>query len=867
MVALPDLIARIRVDTSGLDKAVGEGARKGSLIGSAIGSGLGTLAAIGVAKIAHQFKSFIDGALDEASSLNEQVHKIGIVFGKSAEQVLAFGKTTAKSFGISEVQALKAAGTYGNLLHSVGLTNEMSSRFSTSLVKLAGDLSSFNNVPVDEVLGALQKGMVGAGKSLKQYGIYVNDGRLKQEALRLGLIHGKEALTANAKAQAAYSIIMKDSALAQGDFAKTSKTQANQHRILTAQIDDLQGKIGGLLLPKLVLLSTFATATVIPAVEKIGEALGHGKVNADGFVGNVERVLIAGKRVAEYLIGTAIPAVIHFGQELWKYKEIIIPIVAGIGAIVVAIKIYGEIMSVARTITTIFTASQAALALVMATNPFVLVALALIGLAAGFAVAWKRSETFRDVVTGSLDAVTGAVKAFANFFKGVATAIADHWKIIAASAGLAAPIWLPSMVALIAGLVRLTISASVASGSMVKAAILSARAWVVSSAQTIQIWFYLQAVAIKTAVTTAAAWVASTARMIASWVGAQVVASATAVKIAAVWVAQMAVAIASQIAAAATVIASWIAMAAVAVANAIVMAAAWLIALGPIALIIAAVIAAVIIIILQWNNIKNATLAIWGAIVAYYTFVWNLIVSVVTTYINIVKAVISAVMGAISAAISLYLNAVKAVWSTIWGAIVAVVTGYINTVKAVLSWFGGLPGMFAGWFGSAKSAAISAIAALVDFVRGIPGKVVSALGNLGGILYGAGKDLISGLLDGIKDGLKKVLDFAKDIAGKIAAVKGPKSYDLRVLSPAGRWLMEGLEAGMRARLPALLSMAAGIGDQIAGVPSMNPQGPGRSASGAGSTNTTSYAPTINLRNGATASEVMDEFSWRYGGTS
>lgn len=41
---------------------------------------------------------------------------------------------------------------------------------------------------------------------------------------------------------------------------------------------------------------------------------------------------------------------------------------------------------------------------------------------------------------------------------------------------------------------------------------------------------------------------------------------------------------------------------------------------------------------------------------------------------------------------------------------------------------------------------------VVSFIRTVPGKISSALGNLGSLLYNAGKNLMQGLLNGITAG-------------------------------------------------------------------------------------------------------------------
>lgn len=192
-----------------------------------------------------------------ASNLEESLSKVNVVFGESADEIDAWASTAATAFGSSRQQALEAAGTFGNLFQAFGLGRDQSAEMSTSLVELAADLASFNNTSVDDALLALRSGLSGETEPLKRYGVALSEARLKQEALRLGIISTtKTALTPAQKAQASYSLILHDTALAQGDFARTSDGLANQQRILRAQLQDTAATIGTALLPKITELVT-----------------------------------------------------------------------------------------------------------------------------------------------------------------------------------------------------------------------------------------------------------------------------------------------------------------------------------------------------------------------------------------------------------------------------------------------------------------------------------------------------------------------------------------------------------------------------------------------------------------------------------
>lgn len=209
-------------------------------------------------------------AISKASDLSESGSKVNVVFGDAADEVQAFASNSAKAFGQSQAQALEATGTFGNLLRAVGLTEDESAKLSTAMVGLASDLASFNNTSVDDALEALRSGLVGETEPLKRFGVNLNEARLKQEAMNQGLSDGKGVLDANAKAQAAYALIMKDTALAQGDFERTSGGLANQQRILSAQWTEMQAAVGQKLLPVVTDFVTFVNDDAVPALGAVG---------------------------------------------------------------------------------------------------------------------------------------------------------------------------------------------------------------------------------------------------------------------------------------------------------------------------------------------------------------------------------------------------------------------------------------------------------------------------------------------------------------------------------------------------------------------------------------------------------------------
>lgn len=78
----------------------------------------------------------------------------------------------------------------------------------------------------------------------------------------------------------------------------------------------------------------------------------------------------------------------------------------------------------------------------------------------------------------------------------------------------------------------------------------------------------------------------------------------------------------------------------------------------------------------------------------------------------------------------------------------------------------------------------------------LPGELVSAIGNVSGLLTDIGKAIALSLLNGLKDGFNAVKDEVGSWGGKIKDLKGPIGHDRVLLEPEGIAIAEGLLAGL-----------------------------------------------------------------------
>ena len=206
--------------------------------------------------------------IDQAASVEESLSKNRVLFGDNAKAVEAFAKTSLQSFGVSRRAALEATGVFGALTAAMKLPQEQGVELATTMVGLAGDLSSFHDVGVDEALLALQSGLRGEAEPLRRFGVLLDAATLKMKALEMGIIDNvKKALTPQQKALAAYEVILEQASVAMGDFERTADGAVGQQKLLAGELDHIKTMIGAALLPAFTSLVTYMNENVVPALE------------------------------------------------------------------------------------------------------------------------------------------------------------------------------------------------------------------------------------------------------------------------------------------------------------------------------------------------------------------------------------------------------------------------------------------------------------------------------------------------------------------------------------------------------------------------------------------------------------------------
>ena len=225
------------------------------------------------------FRAFgkLKDAIDISSQLTEVQNVVSTTFGEYSGLVDQMASTSITELGMSELTVKQIASRYQAMGSAMGFARGEMADMSLELTRLAADMASFYNVEQKDVAEDLAAIFTGETRPLRSYGIDLTQATLAEWAMKQGLDANIQSMSQAEKAMLRYQYVMANTTAAQGDFAKTSNTWANQTRILAQNFQSLGSIIGGVLInafkPLVSGLNSVMSA-VISTAETIANALG-----------------------------------------------------------------------------------------------------------------------------------------------------------------------------------------------------------------------------------------------------------------------------------------------------------------------------------------------------------------------------------------------------------------------------------------------------------------------------------------------------------------------------------------------------------------------------------------------------------------
>lgn len=343
--------------------------------------------------------SQIMSGINLAAEVDETNSKLEAVFGDMTGNVRKTMKDITKELNVGEVSMTKEFANIGAIFRGLGFEGDSLVDNTQSLLTAALDASSFHNMDFQRSIGAIRGAMLGESEALKgATGIIVQEDTMGQYATSVGSVW--KNLNVAQKAQLRFNYIMEQLKKqgATGDLKRTKDSFVNVQRAINELTTDVKAGF-------------FATLkdSLLPGMVKLRDYL----------INNKDSIIEFGKNATNTFINIInamspfINIIVWVTKLLWDYRDVIIMT----GSAILGYKTYMGALSLA---TKTYTGLQWLLNAALTANPIGLVVAGIAALAAGFVLAYKNIEPFRNFINDLWDklANSGFGKIIGKLFGG-----------------------------------------------------------------------------------------------------------------------------------------------------------------------------------------------------------------------------------------------------------------------------------------------------------------------------------------------------------------------------------------------------------------------------------------------------------------
>ena len=304
------VIIDVGLNTGGLQKDIkGLPSKMGGISSSLKGIAAAAAAAFSVKALV----DFGKAAVEIGSNVAEVQNVVDTAFGDMAYKAEAFADTAIEEFGMSALSAKKTASTYMSMARGMGMNEDAASDMSIALAGLTGDVASFYNISQELADVKLKSVFTGETETLKDLGVVMTQANLSAYAMEKGIAKSMDAMSQAELVALRYAYVTDSLSIAQGDFARTSSSWANQTRILSESWKEFMSVVGQgiiqVLTPLLQLLNRIISAltqmakALIPSMSDGGASVAHAATGAGELAGNLQDATAEAKELKSTVAG------------------------------------------------------------------------------------------------------------------------------------------------------------------------------------------------------------------------------------------------------------------------------------------------------------------------------------------------------------------------------------------------------------------------------------------------------------------------------------------------------------------------------------------------------------------------------------
>ena len=219
---------------------------------------------------------FSSKLLKTGAEVETLARRMNIVFAESSLEIKKWAEGLQKALDVDATALLKDVSRIGVLLKGYGVSGDDLSTMSKSLGLLVKDFSTLYGYSEDAVFEKLMSGIRGETEAIDDLGINLRVIALQEVAYSVGIKKKVSEMNNAERAYLNYLAIMKQSSIAQGQFAAQQDTTGAKLNQLKAKIDNLVRSIGQIAAEVFNRVSGIIIALIDminKAVEKVAGAL------------------------------------------------------------------------------------------------------------------------------------------------------------------------------------------------------------------------------------------------------------------------------------------------------------------------------------------------------------------------------------------------------------------------------------------------------------------------------------------------------------------------------------------------------------------------------------------------------------------
>lgn len=190
---------------------------------------------------------------NESKDFVETTNLFNVSMGKGLEglnqyyeNAVNFQNDLQEKLGVNIAESMNYQALFNSMSKSMGISAKYAYILSENFTKLGYDLASLYNIDPENAMQKLRAGLAGQTKPLRDLGLDITQQSLQPIAESLGIVRSIKNMSQAEKMILRYIAVLKQAQIAQGDFANTMDSPANQLRIFNAQVIAFKRNMGNL---------------------------------------------------------------------------------------------------------------------------------------------------------------------------------------------------------------------------------------------------------------------------------------------------------------------------------------------------------------------------------------------------------------------------------------------------------------------------------------------------------------------------------------------------------------------------------------------------------------------------------------------